>query len=201
MVFVAQSVTLTMPLHPKSREIARCVLFAGRCSTGNQNPSSPTMSMPSPMKAFRGGWRRLKEHPLSRLGPGLITGAANDDPSGVVTYSQAGAQFGLNMLWTMPLAFPLMAAIQFLCGLIGRVTGRGLSANIKDAFPPGCLVHPLGYASRSLQNCLPGTYEPYLRGGFNRRIPAQTNTMTTGTDPAISQTLGRCHASAKGAVR
>lgn len=153
------------------------------------------------MKAFRGGWRRLKEHPLSRLGPGLITGAANDDPSGVVTYSQAGAQFGLNMLWTMPLAFPLMAAIQFLCGLIGRVTGRGLSANIKDAFPPGCLVHPSGYASRSLQNCLPGTYEPYLRGGFNRRIPAHTNTKTTGTDPAISQTLGRCHASAKGAVR
>jgi Mn2+/Fe2+ NRAMP family transporter len=79
---------------------------------------------------------RLKEHPLSRVGPGLITGVADDDPSGIATYSQAGAQFGLNMLWTMPLAFPLMAAIQSICGRIGRVTGKGLAANIKQAFPP-----------------------------------------------------------------
>ena len=61
---------------------------------------------------------------------------ADDDPSGIATYSQAGAQFGLNMLWTMPLAFPLMAAIQSMCALIGRVTGKGLAANIKAAFPP-----------------------------------------------------------------
>ncbi len=81
-------------------------------------------------------WRRLKEHPLARVGPGLITGVADDDPSGIATYSQAGAQFGLNMLWTMPLAFPLMAAIQSMCARIGRVTGKGLAANIKDAFPP-----------------------------------------------------------------
>ena len=81
-------------------------------------------------------WARLKEHPLSRVGPGLITGVADDDPSGIATYSQAGAQFGLNMLWTMPLAFPLMAAIQSMCARIGRVTGKGLAANIKSAFPP-----------------------------------------------------------------
>jgi Mn2+/Fe2+ NRAMP family transporter len=81
-------------------------------------------------------WKRLKEHPLSRVGPGLITGVADDDPSGIATYSQAGAQFGLNMLWTMPLAFPLMAAIQSMCARIGRVTGKGLAANIKVAFPP-----------------------------------------------------------------
>jgi len=61
---------------------------------------------------------------------------ADDDPSGIATYSQAGAQFGLNMLWTMPLAFPLMAAIQSMCAQIGRVTGKGLAANIKTAFPP-----------------------------------------------------------------
>lgn len=79
---------------------------------------------------------RLKEHPLARLGPGLITGVADDDPSGIATYSQAGAQFGLNMLWTMPVAFPLMAAIQAMCADIGRVTGKGLAANIKLAFPP-----------------------------------------------------------------
>jgi Mn2+/Fe2+ NRAMP family transporter len=81
-------------------------------------------------------WIRLKKHPLLRLGPGLITGVADDDPSGIATYSQAGAQFGLNMLWTMPLADPLMAAVQSMCGQIGRVTGRGLAANIKTAFPP-----------------------------------------------------------------
>jgi NRAMP (natural resistance-associated macrophage protein)-like metal ion transporter len=85
-------------------------------------------------------WNRLKEHPLSRVGPGLITGVADDDPSGIATYSQAGAQFGLNMLWTMPLAFPLMAAVQTMCARIGRVTGKGLAANIKTTFPPHLLL-------------------------------------------------------------
>ena len=88
------------------------------------------------MKVHRFFWDRLKEHPLSRVGPGLITGVADDDPGGIATYSQAGAQFGLNMLWTMPLAFPLMAAIQSMCAQIGRVTGKGLAANIKTTFPP-----------------------------------------------------------------
>ena len=69
---------------------------------------------------------------------------ADDDPSGILTYSQAGAQFGLNMLWTMPLAFPLMAAIQSMCALIGRVTGRGLAANIKNAFSPTVLRVVIG---------------------------------------------------------
>jgi len=80
-------------------------------------------------------WGRLKEHPLARVGPGLITGVADDDPSGIATYSQAGAQYGLNMLWTMPLAYPLMAAIQSMCARIGRVTGKGLAANMKSSFP------------------------------------------------------------------
>jgi Mn2+/Fe2+ NRAMP family transporter len=87
-------------------------------------------------KVLRLFWTRLKEHPLARVGPGLITGVADDDPSGIATYSQAGAQFGLNMLWTMPLAFPLMAAIQSMCARIGRVTGKGLAANIKTSFSP-----------------------------------------------------------------
>jgi Mn2+/Fe2+ NRAMP family transporter len=86
--------------------------------------------------ALRILWAPVKEHTLSRLGPGLITGVADDDPSGIATYSQAGAQFGLDMLWTMPLVFPLMAAIQSICARIGRVTGKGLAANIKMAFPP-----------------------------------------------------------------
>ncbi len=86
-------------------------------------------------------WRdRFKDNPLARIGPGLITGVADDDPSGIATYSQAGAQFGLNMLWTMPLCYPLMSAVQSMCARIGRVTGKGLSANIKANFPPVVLM-------------------------------------------------------------
>jgi NRAMP (natural resistance-associated macrophage protein)-like metal ion transporter len=99
----------------------------GASSDPNPGPQDPS---------GRGLWDRLKEHPLARVGPGLITGVADDDPSGIATYSQAGAQFGLNMLWTMPLAYPLMSAIQSLCARIGRVTGKGLAANIRLAFPP-----------------------------------------------------------------
>lgn len=95
---------------------------------------------PQRMNTFRVLWSRLKRHPLSRIGPGLITGVADDDPSGIATYSQAGAQFGLNMLWTMPLAFPLMAAVQSMCAHIGRVTGKGLAANIKATFSPIVLL-------------------------------------------------------------
>ncbi|MBK5146076.1 divalent metal cation transporter [Paraburkholderia nemoris] len=94
------------------------------------------MDRPPQTKSYRALLGRLKEHPLARVGPGLITGVADDDPSGIATYSQAGAQFGLNMLWTMPLAFPLMAAVQAMCANLGRVTGKGLAANIKSAFPP-----------------------------------------------------------------
>lgn len=77
-----------------------------------------------------------------RLGPGLITGAADDDPSGIATYSQAGAQFGVNMLWTVVLIYPLMVAIQAICARIGRVTGEGLAANMAHLLP-SWLVHAL----------------------------------------------------------
>ncbi|WP_024899788.1 MULTISPECIES: NRAMP family divalent metal transporter [Brucella] len=95
-----------------------------------------SMKKPQTGSRFEFLWSRLKQHPLSRVGPGLITGVADDDPSGIATYSQAGAQFGFNMLWTMPVAFPLMAAMQSMCGRIGRVTGKGLAANIKLTYPP-----------------------------------------------------------------
>ena len=84
-------------------------------------------------------WVRLAAHPLARIGPGLITGVADDDPSGIATYSQAGAQFGLDMLWTLPLTCPLMAAVQSMCARLGRVTGKGLAANIRASFPPWVL--------------------------------------------------------------
>ena len=66
------------------------------------------------------------------LGPGLVTGAADDDPSGIATYSQAGAQFGFNLLWTVFLTTPFMIAIQLVSAYIGRVTGKGIAANAKE---------------------------------------------------------------------
>lgn len=72
---------------------------------------------------------------LQRLGPGLITGASDDDPSGIGTYSQAGAQLGFGIGWTMLITYPLMAAIQEISGRIGRVTGHGIAGNVCRNFP------------------------------------------------------------------
>ena len=80
--------------------------------------------------------RDLAAHPgIKQLGPGLVTGAADDDPSGIATYSQAGAQFGFNLLWTVVFTYPLMVAIQMTSARLGCITGRGLAANIKAVFP------------------------------------------------------------------
>ena len=76
---------------------------------------------------------------LKRLGPGLITRAADDDPSGIATYSQVGAGFGYGILWTALFTFPLMVGIQTVSARIGRVTGHGLAANIRDRYPPWLL--------------------------------------------------------------
>ena len=84
-----------------------------------------------------------KTKPLwERLGPGLITGAADDDPSGIATYSQVGAAFGYAMLWTAFFTFPLMVGIQIVSARIGRVTGNGLAANIRQHYSPA-LLHGL----------------------------------------------------------
>src|SRR3989454_5817887 len=72
---------------------------------------------------------------LNILGPGLITGASDDDPSGIATYSQVGAQFGFSISWTMLFTYPLMAAIQEISGRIGRTTGRGIAGNIRRHYP------------------------------------------------------------------
>jgi Mn2+/Fe2+ NRAMP family transporter len=73
---------------------------------------------------------------LSRFGPGFLTGAADDDPSGIGTYAQAGARFGFALLWTLLVTFPLMAAIQEICARVGRVTGRDLASNLREECPP-----------------------------------------------------------------
>src|ERR1017187_5093068 len=77
---------------------------------------------------------------IKMLGPGLITGASDDDPSGIATYSQVGAQFGFGMLWTMLFSYPLMAAIQEISARMGRVTGRGIAGSIRRHYS-----HPVVY--------------------------------------------------------
>ena len=76
---------------------------------------------------------------VSVLGPGLITGAADDDPSGIATYSIAGAQLGTSLLWTAFITWPLMGCVQFMCARIGMVTGRGLAGALRQKFPPWLL--------------------------------------------------------------
>ena len=88
-----------------------------------------TPPRPGPLRRF-----------LSVLGPGVITGAADDDPSGIATYSIAGAQFGTAMLWTAWLTWPLMAAVQMMCARIGMVTGKGLAGALRRRFPRWSLV-------------------------------------------------------------
>lgn len=84
-----------------------------------------------PPRNRHGWWRGIAR----LLGPGLITGASDDDPSGIATYSQAGAQFGYAMTWLMLFTWPLMAAIQEISARIGRVTGKGIAANLRDHYP------------------------------------------------------------------
>src|SRR3954467_12798671 len=93
---------------------------AGKNKSGNGKPA-PSHEPPRPFR-FRDA--------VKALGPGLITGASDDDPSGIGTYSQAGAQLGYGIGWTMLLTFPLMAAIQEISARVGRVTGHGIAGNI-----------------------------------------------------------------------
>jgi len=93
---------------------------------------------PSPVKQ--------PEHPklMQIMGPGLITGASDDDPSGIATYSQAGAQFGYAMSWTMLFSYPLMVAIQMISAEIGRVTGKGIAGNLRGNYPSALLYGLVG---------------------------------------------------------
>jgi len=98
------------------------------------------------LKRVKGGWRKY----LSILGPGIITGASDDDPSGIATYSLAGAAYGFSTLWTAIVMLPLMSTVQFLCAKIGLVTGRGLAGVLRARYPRWivlALVGALGVAN------------------------------------------------------
>jgi NRAMP (natural resistance-associated macrophage protein)-like metal ion transporter len=102
---------------------------------GDEARMSTPSATASAVTARPRGWLQTARKLLGRCGPGLITGAADDDPSGIATYSQAGAHFGLNLLWTLALTYPLMTAIQLISARVGRVTGMGLAANLAQVFP------------------------------------------------------------------
>jgi NRAMP (natural resistance-associated macrophage protein)-like metal ion transporter len=112
-------------------------------STDDLSKSEGT-SLESP--ASPGGGGKLSAI-FTMLGPGLVTGASDDDPSGIATYSQIGAQFGYGMLWTMVLTYPLMTAIQEVSARIGRVTGCGLSGNLRRCYPRWLLFLVMGLMS------------------------------------------------------
>lgn len=85
-----------------------------------------------------------RRSPIEVLGPGLVTGAADDDPSGIGTYSQVGAQFGYGLAWTMFFGFPLLVSIQAICARIGATTGMGIAQNLRQHYPPALLRGVVG---------------------------------------------------------
>ena len=104
--------------------------------TSDTPPAPPPRDLPG---AAPGGARRRVRRFFAELGPGLITGAADDDPSGISTYSVAGAAFGYAPLWTALFSFPLMAAVQLMCARLGLVSGRGLASVIRRRYSPRVL--------------------------------------------------------------
>src|ERR1700691_2996763 len=108
-------------------EYARVTIDGAVCSGGDAEMRGPGMATSASTKSAKRLFRML--------GPGLVTGAADDDPSGIATYSQGGAQFGYALGWTMFLTTPFMIAIQLVSARIGAVTGQGLAANLGKAMP------------------------------------------------------------------
>ncbi len=133
------------------------------------------MTLREPDDAAPVGWRRY----LRALGPGVITGAADDDPSGIATYSQTGAQFGYGLIWTALYQLPLLIAVQECCARIGAVTGKGLAGVIKERFSRPVLIGvvmlvvvantinigaDIGAVAEAARLILPGPFWAYAAG-------------------------------------
>jgi Mn2+/Fe2+ NRAMP family transporter len=115
-------------VEPERPRPPRAELVKGDVQAAGGAPREPPMTLSAARRQGLRGWLKV-------LGPGLITGASDDDPSGIGTYSQVGAQYGLNLLWMALFTFPLMTAIQELCARIALHTGVGLGVNLRRRFP------------------------------------------------------------------
>src|SRR5450755_4683205 len=115
------------PIHSASAATERGV----HSMTDTSTDAAPIPVLAARIARRRAARRGARKGLLGQLGPGLITGASDDDPSGIATYSQTGAQFGYAMCWVMLFCFPLMVAIQDISARMGRVTGQGIAGNIR----------------------------------------------------------------------
>jgi hypothetical protein len=100
---------------------------------GQENNKEQPQPQEPAKKVSKPSWSPLSSA-FGMFGPGVITGASDDDPSGIATYSQAGAQFGFGLLWMVPFLYPLMTAVQEMCARIGLVTGNGLAGVLKKKY-------------------------------------------------------------------
>jgi NRAMP (natural resistance-associated macrophage protein)-like metal ion transporter len=142
--------SLAVSDHPfKSNGASAAGTKAGRSLLTKRNDLAPACrielaSMMTSVSTYTGSMISSARRLFRMFGPGLVTGAADDDPSGIATYSQSGAQFGYALSWTMFLTAPFMIAIQMVTARIGAVTGRGLAANLGKAMPPAALYIMVG---------------------------------------------------------
>jgi NRAMP (natural resistance-associated macrophage protein)-like metal ion transporter len=164
------------PEQPRTREHSSIEPRGGAATTQEegQSPEKATSAVqeaaqePNPVKRL-----------LKVLGPGLITGAADDDPSAVSTYSVAGASFGFAMLWTAPLTLPMMAAVVYICGKIGMVSGMGLAAVLRRHYPRWVLYPAVG--AFVIANTLNGAADiGAVAAGLNLLIPIPTPFFVVG---------------------
>ena len=188
---------LPIVLRPPSQHVRQARSGAGQFPAPQPDRLNPTVPRrkryEGPQSAVRTRRKNRqtvepeKRKLLQILGPGLITGASDDDPSGIATYSQAGAQFGYDLGWTLLFSWPLMCAIQEISARIGRVTGRGIAGNLKRHYPAagGLLAdRPAGhrqhhqswrrsrrYLARRL-DLVAGRSSAALRRGLRRDLPS-----------------------------
>ena len=142
-------------------------------------PSSTTAA-PAPTPAAEAPKPASKKKGLAALiGPGLLTGASDDDPSGIGTYSQVGAQFGYGMLWTMLFSYPLMVSAQLVCARIGRVTGKGLAGNLREHYPRWAL-HPLVFLLLVANTINIGADLGAMGAGIHLLLPGHAGWYTVG---------------------
>jgi NRAMP (natural resistance-associated macrophage protein)-like metal ion transporter len=136
--------------------------------------ASPPTAKPDPGAGSLEARMKRERNPVLRffilLGPGLITGASDDDPSGIGTYSQAGASLGYATLWMAWVTFPLMAAVQYICAKVGLVTGRGLAGVLREHYPK-ILLYPVVFLLLAANTINAGVDVGAIAAGLNLLIP------------------------------